>query len=481
MRASAWVISSKPIGMVLQLVRSLVLTRLLFPEAFGLMALVGVIQVGVQMCSDVGIGPNIIQSKRGDDPEFLRTAWTLQVLRGVVLWLICCGLAWPASVFYEEPMILWLMPVTSFCLVIGSFNTTAWATHGRVMHRGRMTIIAYGTSLASMVTIILFAWWLRSVWALVLGGVAGSFYTMAAGHLFLPGIKHRFRWDRAAVRELVGFGKWVFISTLLTFFAMQLDKLLLGKLIPMSLLGVYSIALVLANLPRDLLGGISSAVLFPALAEKFRDNPQQMHDKVNRARGILLRLGLMACVGVTVFAPAFFMLYDPRYAAAGWIAQFLSLSAWVTVLNATTGYALLALGDSKAVAAGNLFNVIITVGGAFGGFYLYGLPGFIVGYAAGTASGQLAQGLWIRRYGIGVLRQDAVFTLVGLASVGLFVGALWALEQLGRTPSNLIQSAIGAVIWLVVALICLPPIKRELAPKLQLPGLRWFGKAQSAQ
>src|SRR6056297_1850851 len=82
---------------VLRLGSNLVLTRILFPEAFGLMALVQVFIVGLQMFSDVGIQTSVIRSKRGDDPASLHTAWTFQVLRGVLLWLGCFGIALPAA------------------------------------------------------------------------------------------------------------------------------------------------------------------------------------------------------------------------------------------------------------------------------------------------------------------------------------------------------------------------------------------------
>jgi hypothetical protein len=83
-------------------VGNLILTRLLFPEAFGLMALVQVFLSGLQMFSDIGIQTSVIRSKRGEDPAFLDTAWTVQVLRGGLLWLGCLGIAGPAAAFYEE-------------------------------------------------------------------------------------------------------------------------------------------------------------------------------------------------------------------------------------------------------------------------------------------------------------------------------------------------------------------------------------------
>ena len=91
MRGSAMTIISFGGQNVLRLGSNLILTRLLFPEAFGLMALVQVFMGGLQMFSDLGIQASIIQNSRGDDPDFLNTAWTIQVIRGTCLWLF-----WPA-------------------------------------------------------------------------------------------------------------------------------------------------------------------------------------------------------------------------------------------------------------------------------------------------------------------------------------------------------------------------------------------------
>ena len=97
---------------VIRLASSLLLTRLLFEEAFGIMALVTVFMQGLQLFSDIGLGPNIVQNERGDDPKFLNTAWTMQVARGFTLWLIACIGAKPFAEFYGEPMLAWIIPIS---------------------------------------------------------------------------------------------------------------------------------------------------------------------------------------------------------------------------------------------------------------------------------------------------------------------------------------------------------------------------------
>src|SRR5712675_1262901 len=99
---SAWTTFGFGGQKLIQLVSNLVLTRLLFPEAFGLMALANVILLGLGMFSDLGIKPSIVQHEQGDSEKFLNTAWTIQILRGLSVWLAACVLAYPASLIYHD-------------------------------------------------------------------------------------------------------------------------------------------------------------------------------------------------------------------------------------------------------------------------------------------------------------------------------------------------------------------------------------------
>ena len=78
-----WTIANYGLSQALRFGSNLILTRLLFPDLFGLMSLVNVIIMGLGLFSDIGVGTSIIRSKRGNDPDFLNSAWTMQVIRGV--------------------------------------------------------------------------------------------------------------------------------------------------------------------------------------------------------------------------------------------------------------------------------------------------------------------------------------------------------------------------------------------------------------
>ena len=226
---------------------NLILTRLLFPEVFGLMALVTACMVGMAMFSDVGITPAIMQNKRGDEPDFLNTAWTIQVIRGVLLWLSTFLLAYPLSVFYGEELLLYLLPAAGLTLIITGFNPTRIATADRHLIVGRVVFWDIVSQGLGVVVMVLLAWQLQSIWALIIGMVTGSLLKVLLMYFFLPGLKNSFHFEAEAARDLINFGKWIFLSTASGFLILQGDKIVLGKYISLHNLGIYNIAYFLAS------------------------------------------------------------------------------------------------------------------------------------------------------------------------------------------------------------------------------------------
>lgn len=263
-RGTVWTAAGYGTSLVLRLGVNLVLTRLLAPPMFGLMSLVNIFIQGLQGFSDVGIGPGIVQSKRGDDPIFLNTAWTVQALRGFALGGVSALIAWPVAKLYGEATLMWLLPMAGSAAVIAGFNSTSVFTLNRHLEVARLTVLNLAGQVTGAAVMIGWALFWPSVWALVAGNVASAVVILACTHLMLPGIRNRFHWDKAAASEMMRFGRWIFVSTLLTFLALQADRLVFGKLITLHELGVYSVAAMMASLPTSVLMRLGGTVVFPA-------------------------------------------------------------------------------------------------------------------------------------------------------------------------------------------------------------------------
>ena len=250
-----------------------------------------------------------------------------------------------------------------------------------------MTLIELGlqatTAVATIGFVLLHRHWygprqLGAIWAIVLAGLLASTVRLVLTYVALPGFPHRFQLDREALRSLVAFGRWVFVSTLLTFLAGQSDWLIVGKLMSMEMLGVYGIAAMIAALPTQAVLRLGSAVAFPAYARiAARGN---LDAAFRRVRLPLLVGGAIMVSGMIVVGPiAVRILYDRRYWEAGWILQFLAVMSWFQILDSTIEAALLATARVRWLAAGNGVKLAAMVALVPLGFHYWGFAGGLLG------------------------------------------------------------------------------------------------------
>ncbi len=376
MRSGSWVLVGFGGSQVLRLASNLILARLLFPEAFGFMALITVVTVGLSLFSDVGISPAISHSKRGDDPDFLDTAWTIQVVRGFLLWGMTLVLALPVSRFYGEPDLALYLPIAGLSLLATGFFPTRIATANRHLMLGRviqLDLISQALSLVLMVGLVAIT---HSVAALVFGMVLQPFARLILSNIYLPGHRNRLRWERRAASELIHFGKWVFLSTAFFFVSSQGDRAILGKLVPLDVLGQYNIAFFLASFPNTLGQALNQRLMIPVYREKpVRGDAGNFHKlrllRVGLTAGIMTLLMIMAFIGPGLVA----FLYDDRYLMAGPIITLVSVAFVPVVIGITYDQAALAVGDSRSMFIYSAARAVVQTALFLMGVLYFGLPG----------------------------------------------------------------------------------------------------------
>lgn len=425
-------------GQALRLISNLILTRLLFPEAFGLMALVMVILQGLAMFSDVGVTPAILQSRRGDDQDFLNTAWTIQVGRGFLLWVAAAALAAPFAQFYGEPQLAELLPVMALTLIIAGFNPTRLDTANRHLQLGRVTALELTGQVIGVVAAVLLAWAMQSVWALVISNLFAALCVTLLYTFLLPGAWNRFRWEPAAASELINFGKWIFLSTVAGFFFTQGDKLLIGRYLPLDAFGVYNIGYFLASFPLILGRMVTNKVLIPIYRERPPGDSPHNFAKLRRMRTLVTGL-LLALVMALGYAGVWLveLLYDPRYAMAGAVVVMIACMQVPQIVGLTYDQAAIAAGDSRRFFYFTAAKAALMVGSLVVGLELGGLPGALV--AQGVAF-LLAYPVlvWLaRRMKAWDPLHDAAFLLIGAI---LAAGAIWvnfpAIAALGAAAAQ---------------------------------------------
>jgi O-antigen/teichoic acid export membrane protein len=334
--------------MVLRFVSSLVLSRLLFPEAFGLAVTVGLVSAGLIMISNVGITQSIIQSPNGDKSEYLNTGWTVSAIRGVVLWLAAVVLAYPVASLLNEPQLIALLPVGCLGVLVAGFASTSLITLRRNLNVRPILALEVYSQILTFALNVLLAWWFESVWGLIVASLVGNLFSTIGSHFLKVGYRNRFQWHAPSWQEMYRYGRWIQASSAMSFTSTQADRLLLAHYIGMSSLGVYNFASMLAEAISSAVIRITHGVLFPLFSQISRDEPAELTRRYYKIRLrtdalTLLPLGCIAASSQLIVD----IMFDDRYAAAGWMLEALCVRAAMTCLLAPVETYLFSIGQTR--------------------------------------------------------------------------------------------------------------------------------------
>ncbi len=444
-RAAAFVLGAFGTLQALRLLANVILTRLLYPEAFGLMGLVLVFLIGLHLFSDIGIGPSVVQSERGSDASFLNTAWTIQVVRGVLLWLVGLALSYPFAAFYDDPRLGPLLFAANTTSLITGFQSTKINLADRNLDQRRLAMLDLTCHFVGIAVTIGLAYAFRSIWALVAGSLTTDVVRTVMSHLWLPGPSTRFNYEPAHARSLVRFGKWIFLSTLLSFVVTQCDRLLFGKLVDRGTFGVYQTGANIAAVVPMALAMLASRILFPVYSRIVHSGGDIRRIAADVRRPVLVTGGfLLSCLaagGPLVIR----ILYDARYHAAGWVVQLLAVGAWFALVESTNTHLLLATGRSSLMAAANASKLLGIVACVSVGYAHFGFPGAVGGYAAADACKYLFSAAMARKLRLANLPQDV--TMTAWFAVSTLVGVAWVDRAGAWTESDLVAALLlGGVV-----------------------------------
>ena len=445
---------------VLRFGSNIVLARLLPESAFGISAMVFAITTGLWLISDVGIGASIIRSER-EDRAFLNTAWTLSVVRGVTLFMIGAAVGWPAAQFYNEPELVWLLPLCSVMVLLLASESTGVYVAQRQLQVGRLTALEITAQVVALAVSIPVAIYTQHVIALVAAALVSALVKLIGSFVVMPSVRPWFAWDKAALKEIFSFGQWIFISTLFSFLAMRWDVFSLGRLEGFALLGVYGLASQIANVPAQIAMQVTNSVLTPVLAAAWRGAKDSLQSSLLRARSAYVPAGMLLFLGAATTAPAFFIIaYKPGFHGAGPMAQLLMIPFWLGFLQEASSRALVATGDGRGLALGNGVRVVVTIVSTLVGFEIWGFWGFVGAGGIGALVGMVIIGARLGAQGLaGVVIDDVKGSAVFLVLLGFICGTPLLLEEPLGVRAAWLTLVTGTVVLIPLGLVVLKRIK----------------------
>ena len=426
LRGSAWTIGGHAAGQIIRFANNLALAHLIAPDLLGLIGLVHVFLAGLYQMSDFGVGPAIIQNARGDERSFRDTAWTLHVVRGAAIWLLTFPLGpFLAWVYASEPgaeHLVWLVPTIGTTALIAGLHSTAVYTLNRHLRMRPIVVLDVGAQLVGCAIGLTWAYLDPSLWALVAGVLGYQGVYTVGSHLL--GTRNRLQWDREAARAVARFGRWIWLSTTLTWVAAQIDRLVMPAILHFDGSAVYQVALMIAGAVPEATHLVGSRVLFPALSDLARHRDKSFAANLARARLLIVVPAVSVLLLLSLFGDTLIRaLYPDGFKDAGWMLRLLAVAAIPQVLTASSWYALFAMGHSFVPMCLQAAKLPMKGAGMAVGHCLGGPQGMLIGLIAAEAVHYPVVAAALRRHGLFQPQLDLPVLLGSTVVVG---AGFWA-------------------------------------------------------
>ncbi|OGJ93162.1 MAG: hypothetical protein A2487_08940, partial [Candidatus Raymondbacteria bacterium RifOxyC12_full_50_8] len=294
-RGGLWMGGGNGVEHALRFVRNMVLTRILAPEALGLMAIISSVTAALEAFAELGIREAIVQNPAGDKDTYLNSAWFLSLIRAVGLLAVGMAISPYVITFYhiEYPVILVRIALLGI-LFNGLISARAYVALKKMDYKKWVFIYQGGGIIGTLTTIVL-VFFIRNVWALVIGFVVEAAMRCLISYILCPYLP-RLSFNAEHTKALKTFSLGMLGLPVFYFIFMQTDIFVLGRLCSKAELGVYSMAAVLAQAPALLISVFINPIMMPVFSEI---NGQ--YDRINRMLFQITRGLCYACFPALVF------------------------------------------------------------------------------------------------------------------------------------------------------------------------------------
>lgn len=428
---ATWMIALKFAERSLGLISTVVLARLLLPADFGLVALAMAIIAVLELMGSFSFDLALIQNQQAERRHY-DTAWTFNVIFGLVSAIILAAIAIPVAAFYSEPRLEAVMYVLAFSAAIQGFENIGTVAFRKELELHKEFRYMMLKKLAGFSVTLSLAFFLRNHWALVLGMLASRLAGVSLSYWVHP---YRPKLSLAARHDLFHFSKWMLISNILYFLNHRSADFIVGKMVGTHGLGVFSISYELSNLPTTELAAPINRAVFPGYA-KLAENRENLRDAFCKVIGVLALFALPAGIGIAVLAePIVQVVLGQNWLEAIPLVQLLAIYGSIMVLNSNTGFVYLALGKPRLMttigaATAALLLILLLLG-----THYFGLLGaawaFILTQALAVPCNYL---ILVRQLKLPFKRLAAIFwrTCVGallLVPILMLAQATWSAPQ----------------------------------------------------
>jgi len=351
--------ASKYTTILLNLLFSVILSRILSPNDYGIVAIITVFTTFFITLADMGLGTAVIQNKDlcEDDINYI---YTFTVYAAIFLSLVFAFGSYPISVFYNDNVYISLGIILSFSLLFNSLNIVPNAI---LLRNKRFLLVAFRTVIVYVLTgtlTIIMALHGFKYYALAIQSVLIAIFTFSWNFCSTK-LNFKVKVSKNSMSKVASFSAYQFGFNIINYFARNLDNLLTGKVMGSADLGYYNKAYSLMLYPVNNLAGIITPILHPIFSD-YQKEKQIIYNKYIKVVKILALMGIFVSTFCFLGAREIIgIVYGQQWTKSIVCFQYLSISVCFQMITSSTGSVFQSLGNTKLLFIGGTINAIITI------------------------------------------------------------------------------------------------------------------------
>ena len=419
--SSTWTVGARLISRVIDLVTMIMLAHILHPQDFGLVAIAMTVIFIVEAALELPVSQALV---RLDviKPEHYDTAFTLGLIRGLLLTVIVCLISLPFARFYGDPRLVPLVCVLSIAPASRSLISPRLASFAKSFNFVPDFTMEFFGKLAAFAVAISLALLTRSYWAVAAGTLVTPVVSTIISYYVAP---YRPRVSLKELPAFSGFLGWITAAQIVGAVNWQTDRLLLGKLTTRSALGLFTAANDTANVP---FAALLIPIMKPLLSafSVLRQDPRRLARSYQTSACAIITLALPVLIGESMIAEPFVRLVlGPKWLGSALYLRWLALSLIPTLFAVPLGPLVMAFGKTNIFFKRNLFEISIKLPLVVLGALRFGFMGVVLARAISETLTVCFCMVIVRRL-LGISIYDQLFTAWrSVVSVAAMAGALF--------------------------------------------------------
>ncbi len=409
-------------------ITSMVLARLLTPDAFGVVTTLTMVITFAEIFTDAGFQKYLVQhefSDSRDREESTNVAFWSNLVMSFFIWGIIAIFADPLAALVGNPGLGHVLIVACASIPIAAFSSIQMANYKRDLDFKTLFKVRIVSTLIPLCVTVPLAFWLRSYWALIVGTITVHIVNAVLLTVYSKW-KPRLFYSFARLKEMISFTVWSMIEAISIWLTHYVDVFIVGTMLSQYYLGLYKTSSAMVGQIMGLVTAITTPILFSALSRLQNDENefQRLFFRFQKSVGLLiipLGMGIFMFKGLVTDI----VLGDQWTEAAGFVGLWGLTSAITIILSHYSSEVYRAKGKPKLSVLAQVLHIVVL------------WPTILIAV----------------RYGFETLYVSRSLARLQLVAVNLCIMG-WVLKMpVGKMFSNILPSCFAACCMLLVFLL----------------------------